>query len=291
MKNIHLFPVAFFATLGFAATGAAQTQPEIQCRNVQGTVTDIRHNLQPGETLVKSPDGQYQACHDVTTRTSPAAPAPASSLVPVAPVPQTAPTTTVVPVAAAAPVVAAPTPVLTPRTQEASAPALPTAPGLYVLRNTYQALLPAPIESTQPKVGRAILNAYSLGLAGNRIVMIIPGETSPVHLTARPSFVLVNTGPGVASSVQWGSLNPRALEIVKLDQKKNHREVNIVHGTSWNPSIGLPDPKWPFTITTMSESVYQLTLSQDLPPGEYMVLSGMMANGYNGFDFTVVRER
>ncbi len=41
----------------------------------------------------------------------------------------------------------------------------------------------------------------------------------------------------------------------------------------------------------MSDSVYRLTLSADLPPGEYMVLSGMMANGYNGFDFTVINER
>ena len=77
---------------------------------------------------------------------------------------------------------------------------------------------------------------------------------------------------------------------MKLDKKKSHREVNILHGTSWNPSIGLPDARWPFTITPVGNSAYQFTLPSELGPGEYLVLSGMIANGYNGFDFTVNAE-
>jgi hypothetical protein len=100
----------------------------------------------------------------------------------------------------------------------------------------------------------------------------------------------VNTGSAIRSTVQGGGLNPRALEIVKLDRKKNRRESNIVHGTTWNMSIGLPDAKWPFIITPIRDSMYQLTLSSDLPQGEYVVLSEIMANGYNGFDFTVIRN-
>jgi hypothetical protein len=178
---------------------------------------------------------------------------------------------------------------------QSSPPALPTAYGLYVLVDeTYQPMLPAPIQSVQPKIGRAILNAYSLGLAGNRVVITIPGNTSLIQTGVRPTFLLVNTSSAIASSVQTGSLNPRALEIVKLDRKKNHRESNIMHGTSWNPSIGLPDAKWPFIITPIGDSIYQFTLASDIPPGEYIVLSGMFASGYNGFDFTaskVIRER
>lgn len=167
-------------------------------------------------------------------------------------------------------------------------PTLPTAPGFYALVGTsYQSLMPAPIQSMQPKVGRAVLNAYSFGLAGNRMVIIIPGKTSPVQTDPRPTFVLVNPRQAVASSVQAGSLNPRALQIVKLDEKKKHREANIMHGTSWNPSIGLPDAKWPFIVTPIGDAAYQFTLSSDLAPGEYVVLSGIIANGYNGFDFTV----
>jgi hypothetical protein len=119
------------------------------------------------------------------------------------------------------------------------------------------------------------------------MVIIIPGKTSPLQTDPRPTFVLVNPRQAVASSIQAGSLNPRALQIVKLDEKKKHREANIMHGTSWNPSIGLPDAKWPFTITPIGDAAYQFTLSSDLPPGEYVVLSGIIANGYNGFDFTV----
>jgi hypothetical protein len=170
-------------------------------------------------------------------------------------------------------------------------PVLPTNPGFYILeRDAYEILLPAPIQSIQPKIGRAILNAYSLGLAGNRVVIIVPGKTSPVQTGRRPTFVLVNTSRAIASSANAGGLNPRALEIVKLDRKKSHREVNIMHGTSWNPSIGLPDPKWPFTITPVGDSAYQFTLPSDLEPGEYLVLSGIIATGYNGFDFTVHAE-
>jgi PDZ domain len=171
-------------------------------------------------------------------------------------------------------------------------PVLPTNPGFYILsKDAYQPLLPVPIQSMQPKVGRAILNSYSLGLAGNRMVIILPGKTSPVQTGGRPTFVLVGTSRAIASSTNWlGGLNPRALEVVKLDKKKSHREVNIMHGTSWNPSIGLPDAKWPFTITPVGDSVYQFTLPSDLEPGEYLVLSGMIANGYNGFDFTVNAE-
>ncbi len=170
-------------------------------------------------------------------------------------------------------------------------PVLPSNPGFYILvGDVYEPLLPAPIQSMQPKIGRAILNGYSLGLAGNRVVIILPGKTSPVQTGARPTFVLVNTSRAIASSANAGGLNPRALEVVKLDKKKSHREVNIMHGTSWNPSIGLPDPKWPFTITPVGNSAYQFTLPSDLGPGEYLVLSGMVANGYNGFDFTVNAE-
>jgi hypothetical protein len=170
-------------------------------------------------------------------------------------------------------------------------PALPSNPGFYILaKDVYEPLLPAPIQSIQPKIGRAILNSYSLGLAGNRVVIIVPGTTSPVQTGARPTFVLVNASPAIASSANAGGLNPRALEVVKLDKKKSHREVNIMHGTSWNPSIGLPDPKWPFTITPVGNSAYQFTLPSDLGPGEYLVLSGIVANGYNGFDFTVNPE-
>lgn len=173
---------------------------------------------------------------------------------------------------------------------QSSLPTLPTAYGLYVLVDgTYQSMLPAPIQSVQPKIGRAILNSYSLGLAGNRVVITIPGNTSLIKTGVRPTFLLVNTSSAIASSVQSGGLNPRALEIVKLDRKKNHRESNIMHGTSWNPSIGLPDAKWPFIVTPIGDAIYQFTLAFDIPPGEYIVLSGMFANGYNGFDFTVSR--
>jgi hypothetical protein len=169
---------------------------------------------------------------------------------------------------------------------------LPSASGFYALVDGhYQGLLPAPIQSTQPKVGRAILNAYSFGLAGERVVIIIPGKTSPIRTGPRPTFILVNGISGVASSANYaGGLNPRALEIVKLDQKSNHREVNIMHGTSWNPSVGLPDAKWPFTVTALNENTYHFTLTSDIPPGEYIVLSGIVANGYNGFDFTVPKK-
>jgi PDZ domain len=173
--------------------------------------------------------------------------------------------------------------------QSSSPPSLPNASGLYVLVNDkYQEMLPAPIQAIRPKVGRAILNAYSLGMAGYRIVITIPGNTSPIQTNVRPTFVLVNIASAIRSTVQPGGLNPRALEIVRLDRKKNRRESNIVHGTTWNMSIGLPDAKWPFIITPLGDSVYKLTLSSDLPQGEYVILSEIMANGYNGFDFTVV---
>jgi hypothetical protein len=176
-----------------------------------------------------------------------------------------------------------------PLSAQSSTPQFPNAYGLYVLANgSYQEMLPAPIQAIRPKVGRAILNAYSLGMAGYRVVITIPGNTSPIQTNARPSFVLVNTSSAIRSTVQAGGLNPRALEIVKLDRKKNRRESNIVHGTTWNMSIGLPDAKWPFIIAPVGDSVYQLTVSSDLPEGEYVVLSEIMANGYNGFDFTVV---
>lgn len=170
-------------------------------------------------------------------------------------------------------------------------PVLPADPGFYILKNSvYEPLIPAPIQSIEPKIGRAILNGYSLGLAGTRVVITVPGKSSPVQTGPRPTFVLVNRSRAIASSAQAGGLNPRSLEIVKLDKKKSHREVNIMHGTSWNPSIGLPDAKWPFTITPVGDSAYELSLSSDLKSGEYLVLSGMVANGYNGFDFTVNPE-
>src|SRR5213595_746422 len=113
---------------------------------------------------------------------------------------------------------------------QSSAPAVPNASGLYTLVNgNYQPMLPAPIQAIRPKMGRAILNAYSLGLAGYRVVITIPGNTSPIQTDGRPAFLLVNTASAIRSTVQPGGLNPRALEIVKLDRKKNRRESNVIH--------------------------------------------------------------
>src|SRR5271168_3415510 len=80
------------------------------------------------------------------------------------------------------------------------APITPEKTGFYILNGqTYQALLPAPIQATQPKVGRAIISAYTFGAVGNRVVIIIPSETSPVPTGERPTFLLVNPSDSVAS--------------------------------------------------------------------------------------------
>jgi uncharacterized protein YggT (Ycf19 family) len=55
-------------------------------------------------------------------------------------------------------------------------PVLPTNPGFYILaKHVYEPLLPAPIQAIQPKIARAILNSYSLGLVGDRVVIIPEG--------------------------------------------------------------------------------------------------------------------
>jgi hypothetical protein len=173
----------------------------------------------------------------------------------------------------------------TPRTDNtaAQAPEMPKEPGFYFLdAHTFQPMQLAPIQSIQPKIGRAILNTYSLGLAGNRTVIQIPGQHAPVHLGHRPTFLLI--------TVPFGPVNPRALTIVNLDKKKKHREVNIEHGTSWNPSFGLSDPKWPFTITQISGTTFELATEAEVPDGEYLVVSSMMPTGTNGYDFTIATK-
>jgi hypothetical protein len=163
-----------------------------------------------------------------------------------------------------------------------NAPLVPSQPGFYVIQgNEYKQMLAAPLQAIDPHMGRSMASGFTFGAVGVKVTEQIPGAVAPVSTSKRPVFLVVESP----------LLNPRGFQIVRLDKKKNHRELRITQGaTLYNTKAGLGDPKWPFTVTQEGTG-WRLTVSSDIPPGEYIVMNGMASSGYNGFDFSVNESR
>lgn len=117
-----------------------------------------------------------------------------------------------------------------------------------------------------------------------QMVWTFRGAEAPAQIEdKRPTFCIKE----LPSLADVAGRSGRDLIIVRLDKKKDHRELQTSSGGNvftFKAGIGkdrLPD----ITTKTVSDGVFILTPNEDLKPGEYMLTFAAMGN--SGYDFGV----
>jgi hypothetical protein len=78
----------------------------------------------------------------------------------------------------------------------------------------------------------------------------------------------------------------RDLMIIRLERKKDHRELQVTKGGLFNYKAGLDKDVTPaITVTVVSEGIFAVRPDQDLKPGEYLITFN--PQGSNGEDFGI----
>jgi hypothetical protein len=164
-----------------------------------------------------------------------------------------------------------------------SAQNTPKASGVYLQDgNGWQSLeLVSIMGSRASGVAKA---AFSYGIATAKIVLLYRNGKAPVATSdTRPTFCIVN--PAKAQ--------PRDIVIVRLKQKKDHRELQVAKLRTFAGPDMEYDPKDTFGVTVgQSGSCEMATSSIDLKPGQYVLfpgntLTGNLPSGYGGYDFGI----
>lgn len=125
--------------------------------------------------------------------------------------------------------------------------------------------------------------------------MFVPGLTpqmvwtfrdaeSPAQIADRRPTFCVKELPALANIA---GRSGRDLLIVRLDKKKDHRELQTTSGGSmFTFKAGLSKDRMPdITRETIADGIFMLTPNEDLKPGEYMVT--FSALGTSGYDFGI----
>jgi hypothetical protein len=164
----------------------------------------------------------------------------------------------------------------------ALAQSAPIEKGLFIQNGTkWDKLYPASVVGTK-STGIAKSTFTPFGLAKMHVAESYRDAHAPVATSsARPVFKVVGT-TGVA---------PRDIIIVRLKEKKDHREVETMSMSMWT---GVNMQYSPDIVTKVSveqvEGGLLITPVTDLKPGEYLILTGIgagIATGTGGSDFSV----
>jgi hypothetical protein len=158
--------------------------------------------------------------------------------------------------------------------------AKPTDAGVYIQNGEHWDKLYL-ANSSGIRIGSAAGAAFSYGIASVKSIMTFRDPSAPVKgFGPRPVFLIV--GPTQTA--------PRDMLIVRLKQKKDHRELQIGKANAYGGAkIEYPASDVTEVIVTDSDSTRTLTPKVDLKPGEYLLFVGtptQMPAGYGGYDFS-----
>jgi hypothetical protein len=123
---------------------------------------------------------------------------------------------------------------------------------------------------------------FSGGIASAKAVFIYRDATAPMKTAlVRPIFHVI----GLITTA------PRDIVIVRLQQKKDHRELEIGKFNAYS-GMNMQYPPADVTEVDVKESGNEriITPKVDLKPGEYILFTGtptQMPIGYGGYDFSV----
>lgn len=162
------------------------------------------------------------------------------------------------------------------------AQSVPTEKGVYVQNSSSwdKLYLANAIGTKNTGVAKS---AFSYGLAKAHVVLSYRDAEAPVQTSGpRPVFKIVGT-PDRA---------PRDIVIVRVQKKKDHRELEVGSAALWT-GVNMQYPKDVTTEVSVQQVDNGLLLTPiaDLKPGEYLLFEGApssgLPSGVGGFDFSV----
>lgn len=161
----------------------------------------------------------------------------------------------------------------------------PIEPGVYVQHGDHWDKLYV-ANSSGIRMSGPAGTMFSYGIASMKTIMIFRDPTAPIKtFGARPVFYVV--GPTLTA--------PRDMLIVRLNQKKDHRELQIGKANAYTGAKIEYSASDTIEVTvTDSDGARTITPNADLKPGEYILFVGTptpMPAGYGGYDFSVVTEK
>ncbi|MGH9761281.1 MAG: hypothetical protein ACREDR_11650 [Blastocatellia bacterium] len=172
-----------------------------------------------------------------------------------------------------APAVTGPTPI------PSEISGMPGGPGVYYKGTNGWAEIDEAVGSTAKARGipAAML---SFGLAGIHVLRVYNGAGATAR-TADSSPVFFVQGLGI---------NSREAAIIRLEQKRDHREVNIASLRPFAAKSGYPSGRVvAVKLSRLSPDVVAVTPSEALKPGEYLLSLYSTDTDEGGFDFGVVK--
>ena len=123
---------------------------------------------------------------------------------------------------------------------------------------------------------------FSLGIASKKFELTYRDAEAPVR-TSNPKPVFRIVGPSRTA--------PRDIIVVRLQQMKDHRELQVGGVNDWSgTSFGYP-PDATISVDVQQDATgMTLTPKADLRPGEYILFASTptaLPIGYGGYDFSV----
>jgi hypothetical protein len=158
---------------------------------------------------------------------------------------------------------------------------LPAEPGIYHKDNTgWIRLREGFATGVKTKgMGKAML---TWGLSEMRVAQIYSGAQSSVQLSERkPIFY-----------VRGYAVSERDVQIMRLEKKKDHRQIQIASIAAFNPKPGYRQRDiYDAAIARIAEDVYKIMPASELEPGEYVLsLSKAGFEGVYEFGITSMKK-
>lgn len=157
---------------------------------------------------------------------------------------------------------------------------LPANDGIYILNGNHWDRMYV-VSVSGYHVSGGMKTAFSYGIASVKTVLSYRDAEAPIRTAySRPTFCIV--GPSATA--------PRDIVIVRLKQKKDHRELQIGKANAYTgANVEYPNGDVTEVAVTEVGSGRVLVPTTDLKPGEYILFAGtstQMPTGYGGYDFS-----
>lgn len=146
--------------------------------------------------------------------------------------------------------------------------------------------------------GNALAQAYTYGLANSKEKSILSGSKARKQIHDVPQvfyFYFEKSQNTLNNSSNWwftSASSPNEFALVKLNEKKDSRELTTGKSNGYGSSTGIGEKqKIPFDYKEMGESIYKVTLKEDIKAGEYcFMFTGAIPSMYTNdkvFDFGI----
>jgi hypothetical protein len=187
----------------------------------------------------------------------------------------------------AAPAAATATPTVT----DPNDPMAPHDPGIYLMTKTREGqkkmVLIERAGSKRVKTAHIAKSALTMGVAKGQIRAEVPGPQAAVRADVKPEFYMYFPPTGNLGSADMIS-SPSQFSMVRLEQKKDHRETTVAKQGFGRASAGVDEKKTvEFAEEKLRPYAYKVTPNARLKAGEYAFVAATGVAGAASAQVTI----